>query len=100
MTPTEQSEKACGILSNEAFHKELGVWGQRIHRQTRELLHAKLSVMLFMKLAACIYRKFHTAAQAQGYDAGVVAAQLAGGRDLTLVQTEDDEHAKQQKETR
>ena len=53
-----------------------------------------------MKLSACIYRKFHTAAQAQGYVAAIVAAQLAAGRDLTLVQADDDEHAKQQKETR
>jgi hypothetical protein len=98
MTPKEQSEKACGTLSNEAFHKEVAVWGQRVHRQTRALLVAKLNALLFMKLATFIYRKFHTSAQAQGYVAGVVAAQIVAGGDLALAQKDDDEYAKQQKD--
>ena len=99
MTQTQQEEKACGTASNEAFHKEVGVWGQRITRQTRRLLGAKLRVLLFLKLSTFIFRKLHTRAHAQGYIAAVVAAQLADGRDLKLLREDDAEYrVRQEKE--
>ena len=100
MTTKEQSENACGTASNEAFHREIGVWGQRVYRQTRALLQAKLNVLLFLKLSTFIYRKFHTAAQSQGYVAHIVAAQLRSRRDLTLLELDDVEHRRQQENER
>ena len=99
MTQSQQEEKACGTASNEAFHKEVGVWGQRITRQTRRLLGAKLRVLLFLKLSTHIYRKLHTRAHAQAYIAAIIAAQLVDGRDLKLLREDDAEYRlRQEKE--
>ena len=95
--PNEQAANACGTACNEAFHKELGAWGgQRVVRQTRGLRGSKLNVILFLKLSTSILRRFHTAATAQGSVASIVAAQLASGRDITLLDLDDDEHRQRQ----
>ena len=55
MTQRQQEENSCGTASNEAFHKEVGVWGHRVVRQTRRLLVAKLRVLLFLKVSTFIH---------------------------------------------
>ena len=85
-------------LANEAFHHEVGVWGQRIFRQRRVLLVAKLRVLLFLKLSTFMYRKLHTRAHSQGYIAGIVAAKLAGGCDLKLQHLSDAEYRARQEQ--
>ena len=66
LTEAQRCEQAVGTASNEAFHREVGRWSQGIQRQTWDLLRAKMTCLLFLKLSCAMLRKYHAVPRSQG----------------------------------
>lgn len=91
-------ESGLGTAAVEAFHREVGAWGQRVWRQRASLLQVKARALLFLKLSSGFLRTYHTAGRPQAHVVLVCVSNQVrrDPEDLQLMEWSREQFAAQQ----